>query len=103
MSTHIDRARRLLVPIGLLAVIAGPVQAQGTGATTGAQTTTTTNTDTTVMASQPEEDRDFPWGLLGLLGLAGLLKRPQREVVVQREPVVPHTSTGRPGDPNYRV
>lgn len=94
MSTHIDRARRLLIPVGLLAVMAAPIQAQGT---------TTTTTDTAITAPvQQEEDNDFPWGLLGLLGLAGLLKRPKTEVV--REPVIRDTTTtARPGDPNYRM
>jgi hypothetical protein len=28
---------------------------------------------------QEEEDNDFPWGLLGLLGLAGLIPRKRKE------------------------
>lgn len=103
MSTSTDRARRLLTPVALLAVLAAPSHAQGTGATTGAQTTTTgmqgsTTTDMMATPSEPKEDRDFPWGLLGLLGLAGLLKRPKEDVVVRDT-----TTTSRPGDPNYRV
>ena len=35
----------------------------------------TTQTTTTV----EREDKDFPWGLLGLLGLAGLIPRKRKE------------------------
>ena len=38
-----------------------------------------TTTDTAVVV---EDDNDFPWGLIGLLGLAGLLGR-KRDVVVR--------------------
>ncbi len=31
--------------------------------------------DTSYGNPQPQEDDDFPWGLLGLLGLAGLIPR----------------------------
>ena len=42
-------------------------------------------TDTTVTTQSAErEDNDFPWGLLGLLGLAGLIPR-KRDHVVHNE------------------
>ena len=37
--------------------------------------------DTSYGAPQPEEDDGFPWGLLGLLGLAGLLPRKRKQHV----------------------
>lgn len=41
-----------------------------------AQTGNDANTvDTSYGNPQPREDDDFPWGLLGLLGLAGLIPR----------------------------
>jgi hypothetical protein len=47
--------------------------------TAGAATAQTGDTNNTVDTSygdpQPREDNDFPWGLLGLLGLAGLIPR----------------------------
>lgn len=39
-----------------------------------------------------EEHHDFPWGLIGLLGLAGLLPRKREEVIVPRDTCV------QPGD-----
>jgi hypothetical protein len=33
----------------------------------------------TAMPVQEEDDNDFPWGLLGLLGLAGLIPRKRKE------------------------
>ena len=44
--------------------------------------------DTMGRTTAPVEQRDndgFPWGLLGLLGLAGLIPR-KRETVVERDP-----------------
>ena len=43
-----------------------------------AQDTTTTTTDpamATPVTDDGDNDSDFPWGLLGLIGLAGLLGR----------------------------
>jgi MYXO-CTERM domain-containing protein len=37
--------------------------------------------DTSYGNPQPEEDDGFPWGLLGLLGLAGLLPRKRKDHV----------------------
>jgi hypothetical protein len=36
-------------------------------------------TETTHTTTVEKEDNDFPWGLLGLLGLAGLLPRKRKE------------------------
>lgn len=101
MSTHIESARRLLLPLGLATLLAAPLQAQ-TGTTTGAVTTPVTaavGNDTIARGTHTDDNDGFPWGLLGLLGLAGLLRRP---APVVREPVVRET-TVRPGDPNYRA
>jgi MYXO-CTERM domain-containing protein len=35
--------------------------------------------NTMAVPVQEEEDDDFPWGLLGLLGLAGLIPRKRKE------------------------
>jgi hypothetical protein len=35
--------------------------------------------NTMAVPVQEEEDNDFPWGLLGLLGLAGLIPRKRKE------------------------
>jgi hypothetical protein len=62
-------ARKLLsvITLFLFLAVSSPVVAQ-TGGTTG--TTTGTTTD-----MEDDNDNDFPWGLLGLIGLAGLLGR----------------------------
>jgi MYXO-CTERM domain-containing protein len=58
----------------LAALAPAAASAQGTG-TTGTGTVDTSYGD-------PQEDDDgFPWGLLGLLGLAGLLPRKRHERV----------------------
>jgi MYXO-CTERM domain-containing protein len=53
-----------------------------------AQTDTTTITRTT---QTEDEDHDFPWGLLGLLGLAGLIPRGRKDVHVHDVPTRPVT------------
>jgi hypothetical protein len=40
-----------------------------------AQSDANNTVDTSYGDPQPREDNDFPWGLLGLLGLAGLIPR----------------------------
>jgi hypothetical protein len=58
----------LIAITAALALAASPASAQSTD--------TTNNTiDTSYGNPQPREDNDFPWGLLGLLGLAGLIPR----------------------------
>ena len=46
-----------------------------------------------------EEDNDFPWGLLGLLGLAGLMKRPRRIVETHTTVVPPRVDPPRMDPP----
>ena len=53
----------------LAAIASAPASAQGTG------------TVDTSYGNPQEEDDGFPWGLLGLLGLAGLLPRKRHERV----------------------
>ncbi|WP_076070293.1 WGxxGxxG family protein [Sphingomonas montana] len=52
-------------------VVAASALAAITPATANAQSTSDGGTATT----QTREDDDFPWGLLGLVGLAGLIPR----------------------------
>ena len=66
------------------------------GATTISVHAQDTLAQTTVRTVEHEEDNDFPWGLLGPLGLAGLLRRGKKEDVhVHRETVRP-VDTHRP-------
>lgn len=60
--------------ITIIAAAAGLALSAGTAnAQTGNATDNTA--DLSYGTPQPEEDDDFPWGLLGLLGLAGLIPR----------------------------
>lgn len=66
-----------------LTFLAAPLAAQ-TANNTNAYNTNTNTTATRVV--ERDDDTDWGWaGLLGLLGLAGLMKKPNREVVVQRD------------------
>lgn len=119
MNTQSRSTRRFFILLGLASALAAPLGAQtttgtggtgttGTDATMGAGTQTTstsTMTDTTMRTTTTEDRGGFPWGLLGLLGLLGLMKRQPKDTVVHREPGYRDTSTttGRPGDPNYRA
>jgi hypothetical protein len=51
------------------------------GAPAVAQTATGTDGTTTTQPIEQDDDDGFPWGLLGLLGLAGLLPRKQKDHV----------------------
>jgi hypothetical protein len=55
--------------------VAGPAAATTAGAGT------TTDTVTTAPAPRDDDDHDFPWGLLGLIGLAGLLGRKRDDTI----------------------
>jgi hypothetical protein len=57
--------------IVIAAVAAVALTATGANAQSDANNTV----DTSYGDPQPREDNDFPWGLLGLLGLAGLIPR----------------------------
>lgn len=110
MKTLTRCTRRVLVLMGMAALLAAPAAAQttagtGTDATMGAGTQTTSTMPMGMDTTTRTEDRGgFPWGLLGLLGLAGLMRKPQRDTVVTRDASYRDTSTtGRPGDPNYRA
>ncbi len=58
----------ILAAAALVALTPAAAPAQGTG-----------TVDTSYGNPQQEEDDGFPWGLLGLLGLAGLLPRKRKE------------------------
>lgn len=60
-----------------LAVIAAAVFAVSAPAALLAQDAA----DNGVTYTEEEEDNDFPWGLLGLLGLAGLIPRKRPDTV----------------------
>ena len=66
----------LAAAAALAAIAPSAASAQGTG-TTG----TGTGTVDTSYGNPQEEDDGFPWGLLGLLGLAGLLPRKRHDRV----------------------
>lgn len=93
----------------------------GTTDTTGTDTTDTTNVENDAVTTSSEADgvagnerepAGFPWGLLGLLGLAGLMNRgrPQPAPVVhttthtepRRDTTVVTGSTTNQNDPNRR-
>jgi MYXO-CTERM domain-containing protein len=65
------RYTKLMLSAAALAVIVPGAASAGTG---GANAV-----DTSYGNPQPQEDDDFPWGLLGLLGLAGLIPRKRRD------------------------
>jgi hypothetical protein len=58
----------LIAATAALALTAGSAVAQSGN-------TTDNNVDTSYGNPQPREENHFPWGLLGLLGLAGLIPR----------------------------
>ena len=61
----------LAAAVALAAIAPAAALAQGTG----------TGTVDTSYGNPQEEDDGFPWGLLGLLGLAGLLPRKRHDRV----------------------
>lgn len=82
MALLARRSAAVLV-LGLAVLAPRPAVAQDTAVTT------TTHTER-------EDDDGFPWGLLGLLGLAGLIPRGRKEVHVHDRDV--HTHTVPPRD-----
>lgn len=56
-------------------LIAATVLAIATPATSALAQATTTDPMATTAVPVEEDDNEFPWGLLGLIGLAGLLGR----------------------------
>lgn len=81
MVVHARRFALAALVLGS-ALVAAPAAAQS-------DTVVTTRTE-------EEDDSDFPWGLLGLLGLAGLIPRGRKEVHVHEHDV--HTRTVPPRD-----
>lgn len=69
---RIKQLRTLAAAAAIAALVPGAALAQGTG---------TGTVDTTYGNPQADEDDGFPWGLLGLLGLAGLIPRKRRDDV----------------------
>ena len=60
--------KTIVTAVAALALTAGTASAQTGNASDN-------GVDTSYGDPQPREDNDFPWGLLGLLGLAGLIPR----------------------------
>lgn len=88
----------LIATTPALAQTQAPETATADQATTTADAAPDTTVDRTAADTVPdravdrrEEDRDLPWGLLGLLGLAGLMKRKEETRVV-------HNHSTRPDD-----
>ena len=71
--------------------VASPISAQE-ATETATTATTTAQVETTTPVTREEEGGFDDWGLLGLLGLGGLLRRPARAVIVDPTP----TGTRRP-------
>lgn len=90
MAVHARRFALTLLLFAAALLAPRPVAAQDTAVTT------TTHTE-------EDDDSDFPWGLLGLLGLAGLIPRRKKEEIhvhereVHTRPVPPRDD--RPGTP----
>ena len=81
----------------LLGAGLAPAMAQDAGRT--GDVAATTDADRVAVADTRDDDNhDFPWGLLGLLGLAGLIPRKQR-TVVHHDTVRTHTNTTGTGTP----
>ncbi|MEG3839535.1 WGxxGxxG family protein [Microcoleus sp. herbarium14] len=77
-----------------------PASAQtNTAPGTNSRDTTTTTTTPRSGAYNAENDRDFDWGWLGLLGLSGLLGLMPKK----REETVRHTTTTGDRDPAVRT
>lgn len=64
-----NRFNRALTAAALALLAPGAASAQATGGAV----------DTSYGNPQPQEERGFPWGLLGLLGLAGLIPRKRND------------------------
>ena len=61
------------------ATLADPLATNTTDPLATPTTDPTLADNTMAVPVQEEEDNDFPWGLLGLLGLAGLIPRKRKE------------------------
>ena len=64
--------------------------------TTTATTLAAPSTFADTAATTDNDDRGFPWGLLGLLGLLGLMKRGEGNTVVARDTYTPPPVDNRP-------
>lgn len=69
--------KRTRITLLALTLSLAPVALAQTDDTTTGTTDTTTTTN-----NNNEDDNNFPWGLLGLLGLAGLMPKRRETVVV---------------------
>jgi hypothetical protein len=96
MREPIRLVRGTLIAAGIVALSAMPLAAQQANSnTTSTSGVVGQQQDTT----QRSNDRGFPWGLLGLLGLGGLMGRRREETVR----TVPPASTTRTGDVGSRM
>ncbi len=97
-NTGAVRTSLLALVLGLACALPVAAQTTGTG-TTGATTGTATSvavpgtaTSTTAVRNERDRDGSFDWGLLGLLGLAGLRRRPDLHDLGRTNPT---TTTNR--------
>lgn len=74
------RITNIIAAAALVASV--PAIAQQTGQGTPGSGIGNGTVDTSYGNPQPEDDDRFPWGLLGLLGLAGLLPRKRHDIHV---------------------
>ena len=77
---NIPATKVALLAAAAIAFGGAPAVAQTTSDGTGvsSQAANNDNVETTTRTVRTE-DNDFPWGLLGLLGLAGLIPRKRKE------------------------
>jgi hypothetical protein len=94
MREPISLVRRTVIAATIVALSAMPLAAQQTNSNTTSTTGVVGQQDT-----RRSNDRGFPWGLLGLLGLGGLMGRRRDETVR----TVPPASTTRTGDVGSRM
>jgi hypothetical protein len=94
MREPIRLVRGTLIAATMVALSAMPLAAQQPNSNTTSTSGVVGQQDTT----QRDNDRGFPWGLLGLLGLGGLMGRRRDETVRTVPP-----STARPGDVGSRM
>ena len=85
--------KTILLPVAALLVAMTP----GTASAQNGTTTTTMDDPALATPVQRDDDKDFPWGLIGVIGLAGLLgrKRNHDDARVDRTTTTNRSDTNR--------